>query len=174
MPPPSRLTSPALKASPALNAVLRGERVLRRGDKGTAVGALQRALAAQGFFVPTFDAATEAAVRAFQAAKGVGVDGTVGPTTLGLLDAAQAVPPAERIHTVVDRDARIRSGPPGFRWDGRSRIRVFTRVRVRETQGKHARVVGLTPIGLYGVTPGRYRQDPPRTDCPEFLLVARR
>ena len=37
-----------------------------------------------------------------------------------------------------------------------------------------ARTVGLTPIGLHGVTPGRYRQAPPATDCPEFLLVARR
>ena len=37
-----------------------------------------------------------------------------------------------------------------------------------------ARTVGLTPIGLHGVTPGRYRQAPPATDCPEFLLVTRR
>ncbi len=37
-----------------------------------------------------------------------------------------------------------------------------------------ARVVGLKPDGLYGVTPGRYSDDPPATDCAEFLLVARR
>lgn len=37
-----------------------------------------------------------------------------------------------------------------------------------------ARTVGLTPIGLHGVTPGRYSAAPPATDCPEFLLVARR
>lgn len=36
-----------------------------------------------------------------------------------------------------------------------------------------ARIVGLTPIDVHGVTPGRYRAAPPTTDCPEFLLVAR-
>lgn len=37
-----------------------------------------------------------------------------------------------------------------------------------------ARIVGLQPDGLYGVTPGRYGNDAPATDCAEFLLVARR
>ncbi len=37
-----------------------------------------------------------------------------------------------------------------------------------------ARVVGLVPEGLHGVTPGRYSAAPPATDCAEFLLVARR
>ncbi len=37
-----------------------------------------------------------------------------------------------------------------------------------------ARMVGLTPIGLHGVTPGRYGAAEPATDCPEFLLLARR
>lgn len=37
-----------------------------------------------------------------------------------------------------------------------------------------ARAVGLTPIALHGVTPGRYSAAPPTTDCPEFLLVANR
>lgn len=36
-----------------------------------------------------------------------------------------------------------------------------------------ARVVGLDPVAVHGVTPGRYRKDVPSTDCPEFLLVAR-
>lgn len=35
-----------------------------------------------------------------------------------------------------------------------------------------ARAVGLTPVAVYGVTPGRYGPSPPTTDCPEFLLVA--
>ena len=37
-----------------------------------------------------------------------------------------------------------------------------------------ARAVGLQPRDVHGVTPGRYRAGPPNTDCPEFLLVARR
>ncbi len=37
-----------------------------------------------------------------------------------------------------------------------------------------ARTVGLTPRAVHGVTPGRYGQATPTTDCPEFLLVATR
>lgn len=37
-----------------------------------------------------------------------------------------------------------------------------------------ARHVGLEVEAVHGVTPGRYRSAPPTTDCPEFLLVARR
>lgn len=37
-----------------------------------------------------------------------------------------------------------------------------------------ARLVGLEPLAIHGVTPGRYRDQPPGIDCPEFLLVARR
>ena len=37
-----------------------------------------------------------------------------------------------------------------------------------------ARVAGLVPEAVHGVTPGKYRAAPPATDCPEFLLVATR
>ena len=37
-----------------------------------------------------------------------------------------------------------------------------------------ARAVGLEVVAVHGVTPGRYRPDPPGIDQPEFLLVARR
>lgn len=37
-----------------------------------------------------------------------------------------------------------------------------------------ARAVGLSPIALHGVTPGRYGAALPSTDCAEFLLLARR
>lgn len=37
-----------------------------------------------------------------------------------------------------------------------------------------ARVAGLVPTAVHGVTPGKYRATPPVTDCPEFLLVATR
>lgn len=33
---------------------------------------------------------------------------------------------------------------------------------------------GITPDGIYGVTPGRYRAEPPALDAPELLLVGRR
>ncbi|MEM8925340.1 MAG: methyltransferase domain-containing protein [Actinomycetota bacterium] len=37
-----------------------------------------------------------------------------------------------------------------------------------------ARTVGLAPVAVYGVAPGRYRPESPSIDSPEFLLVARR
>lgn len=36
-----------------------------------------------------------------------------------------------------------------------------------------ARAVGLEPVAVHGVTPGRYRPGPAGTDQPEFLLIAR-
>ena len=47
------------------------------------------------------------------------------------------------IYTVTDGDARIRTGPPAFRWDGRSRIPQFTRVQIAQENGKNVRVEGL-------------------------------
>ncbi len=37
-----------------------------------------------------------------------------------------------------------------------------------------ARTVGLEPLAVHGVTPGRYAEGKATTDCPEFLLVAGR
>jgi lysozyme len=58
--------------------------LLKKGAKGNAVARLQRALSAAGYAVAAdgdFGPATDRAVRAFQAAKGLGVDGIVGPAT---------------------------------------------------------------------------------------------
>lgn len=62
--------------------------VLRRGMTSAAVEGLQRALARAGFPVTidgAFGAGTEAMVRAFQRAKGLGDDGLVGPRTWAAL-----------------------------------------------------------------------------------------
>jgi copper transport protein len=62
---------------------------LRTGMTGEAVTCLQRVLVAKGYLQAapsgTFDAATDAAVRAAQAAAGLTVDGVVGPQTGGSL-----------------------------------------------------------------------------------------
>jgi peptidoglycan hydrolase-like protein with peptidoglycan-binding domain len=60
--------------------------VLRRGSTGAAVRRLQRSLAISELLPNTgidgrFGAATERAVRSFQEAVGIGVDGIVGPQT---------------------------------------------------------------------------------------------
>ncbi len=65
--------------------------VLRRGSRGDAVAALQRALVAAGFQMGVdgdFGPGTEMGVRAFQRTKGLGDDGIVGPGTWAALDAA--------------------------------------------------------------------------------------
>lgn len=63
--------------------------ILRRGSKGKAVRALQQRLKDLGFdpngIDGSFGAGTEAAVRAFQRAKGLGVDGKVGRETSAAL-----------------------------------------------------------------------------------------
>ena len=90
MPPPINWKSSRFKNSPALEAVRNGQRALKRGDRGAAVGLLREALQAQGLLSPTFDAETDDAVRAFQKAQGLADDGVVGPTTLGVLDERDA------------------------------------------------------------------------------------
>lgn len=64
--------------------------VLRPGDRGDDVTALQRLLVAAGHAIATdgsYGPATEAAVRAFQAARRLDVDGVTGPKTLAALTA---------------------------------------------------------------------------------------
>ena len=67
-----------------------GSRVMHRGQRGWDVAALQFLLARRGFASGSIDggfgSATYAAVRRFQAARGLGVDGVVGRATLGALE----------------------------------------------------------------------------------------
>lgn len=69
---------------------------LRRGAQGAAVVELQNALKAQGFDPGPadgdFGAKTEKAVKAFQAAKGLEVDGVAGPKTRAALAQPAAAP----------------------------------------------------------------------------------
>jgi len=68
------------------------ERVLQRGDSGSAVRKIQQALIVLGFPVPEvgangiFSGETELAVRSYQEARGLKVDGIVGSVTIGSLD----------------------------------------------------------------------------------------
>ncbi|HWP56178.1 MAG TPA: peptidoglycan-binding domain-containing protein, partial [Pyrinomonadaceae bacterium] len=65
--------------------------ILQRGSKGPDVLALQQRLKDLGFdpngVDGNFGQGTEAAVRAFQQANGLGVDGKVGPNTSAALQA---------------------------------------------------------------------------------------
>ena len=73
---------------------------LRQGSRGAAVSQLQSRLRAHGYNVSVdgdFGPATANAVRSFQRAKGLGVDGVVGPATWSALNGGGSVnnpPPA--------------------------------------------------------------------------------
>jgi hypothetical protein len=70
----------------ATTASAASEPVVKRGDRGTAVVRIQRALdiSADGVFGPQ----TQRAVKRFQRRKGLGVDGVVGPQTRAALGLA--------------------------------------------------------------------------------------
>ena len=85
---------------------------LKRDDRGAAVTALRRRLAAEGYLpadalAGSFDAAVEAAVRRFQAQHGIAADGAVGPDTFRALN----VPAAARVEQIRANLERWRELP---------------------------------------------------------------
>jgi hypothetical protein len=86
------LKSQRFAGDEVLEACYNNERVLRRGDSGPAVEKIQQALIFLGFPVPNvgangiFGNETDLAVRSYQEARGLEVDGVVGPETIGSLD----------------------------------------------------------------------------------------
>jgi peptidoglycan hydrolase-like protein with peptidoglycan-binding domain len=86
------LKSQRFAGDEVLEACYDNERIIQRGDRGTAVEKIQRALIFLGFPVPRvgangiFGDETELAVRSYQEARGLKVDGIVGPETIGSLD----------------------------------------------------------------------------------------
>jgi putative peptidoglycan binding protein/rare lipoprotein A (RlpA)-like double-psi beta-barrel protein len=86
---------PASTPAPAPATAELGQRTLGTGASGEDVRTLQRILRAKGYgriaATGTFDATTEQAVRRFQAAAGLAVDGIVGPRTRPALVALMRV-----------------------------------------------------------------------------------
>lgn len=86
------LKSSRFAGDEVLEACYDRERVLQRGDSGSAVKKVQEALIILEIPVPgvgasgTFGDETELAVRSYQEARGLKVDGIIGSETLGSLD----------------------------------------------------------------------------------------
>ncbi|WP_292390302.1 peptidoglycan-binding protein [Methanosarcina sp. UBA5] len=86
------LRSPRFAGDEVLEACNDKERILQRGDSGSAVKKVQQALIILGFPVPgvgangIFGDETELAVRSYQESRGLKVDGVVGSETIGSLD----------------------------------------------------------------------------------------
>lgn len=87
------LRSPRFAGDEVLEACYDNEKVLQRGDSGSAVRKIQKALIFLDFPVPKvgangiFGDETELAVRSYQEARGLSVDGVIGSETIGSLDA---------------------------------------------------------------------------------------
>lgn len=94
------LKSSRFAGEDVLEACYDKERDLRRGDSGPAVKKIQEALIILGIPVPgvgangIFGDETELAVRSYQEARGLKVDGIIGPETMGSLDEEFHIGPA--------------------------------------------------------------------------------
>ncbi|MEW6497680.1 MAG: peptidoglycan-binding protein [Cyanobacteriota bacterium] len=88
-------------------------RILRLGDKGRQVNVLQESLAAAGFpgrVNGIFDEATQKVVMRFQQAKGLTVDGVVGPQTWAALPAVGGSNPSSRARNTSNRTTSRNTG----------------------------------------------------------------
>jgi hypothetical protein len=99
-------------------------RMLRQGDQGEDVEALQRALNERGFNAGPvngdFGPLTEAAVKAFQTQAGITADGIVGPETWGALGGSFEIepPPIETGLRLKLANLAQKEAAKGLRWTG--------------------------------------------------------
>lgn len=111
------LASPRFSHLLDLEAAYDGESMIRTGSLGRGVQAIQQALYDLGFLLRVHGAdgdfrnETKAAVKAFQGAKRLGVDGIVGPETMAALDARFGLPalPAAVVRSGPGTDVCIQS-----------------------------------------------------------------
>lgn len=107
-----------------LGSPLFGRRTLRPGTFGWDVSVLQFLLARRGELVPIdgyFDAATARALRRYQRARGLGVDGIAGPRTMAALARGRAAltpttggAQPQGVRALLDHWARVYRVDPGL------------------------------------------------------------
>lgn len=167
MPVTNRVSTPNVPPA-APRSPSPGTGVLRRGASGAEVRQLQQALKDRGYELAVdgrFGPNTEAAVRRFQAAQGLVVDGLAGPATLGRLRAASPSTPAAPVDVMEPTPSRPAPTPPASpATPGLAPTTVQTRggaVRIREDDTaaqlrarspEHARLVDdMRAQGFYPV-----------------------
>lgn len=137
-------TAPAFVPASTSRTALTATGPLRRGASGTAVVELQRALAREGFDPGAVDGKfgpnTERAVRAFQRANGLDVDGVVGPHTRAALQGGVVAPapsqPPPLPPTTGAPSEPPTTGAPGDVTSARSRTASIGGVSTYQVQGK--------------------------------------
>lgn len=131
-------TTPAFVPASTRSTALASTGPLCRGSSGAAVTELQRALARDGFDPGAVDGkfgpATERAVRAFQRANGLDVDGVVGPRTRAALAGCVVAPPQPP--TTGGPAEPPTTGAPGDVTTARSRTATIGGVSTYQVQGK--------------------------------------
>lgn len=108
-------TPATAQRSTAVGSRVQAQQIVRRGDTGPAVSALQGDLAKLGYLRQSevdgdFGPRTEAAVKSFQKDKGLEQDGVVGPNTRGALDKALAAPSGPSTWTPAPALADVKAG----------------------------------------------------------------
>lgn len=97
----STVASKSSSTQPAGSITLSTNTTLKNGSTGSGVTALQSALSALGYTVGTIDgdfgSNTESAVKTFQTANGLTVDGVAGPITLAAINNQSSQSLIERV-----------------------------------------------------------------------------
>lgn len=143
--------------------------MLRFGNRGWEVSSLQQQLARAGFNPGPVDGVfgprTQAAVRAFQQAKGIQIDGVVGPETMGAMGISgfdrRREPRPSAQDGFQQQPAPTRSTVPtdGFQPTGGTRLQTFLQ-RALAQQGKE--YVFGTEVSMNDPSPRRF-------DCSELV-----
>jgi uncharacterized protein (TIGR02594 family) len=116
-PPAIQIQEPAVAGSGAIAAALNGH-LLKQGDEGGLVRAMQLALTKLGYPLKGtgyFGGATDAAVTDFQERHHLEVDGIVGPQTAQAIDQAVGAPPQGSAPAPTDRPLWVAEG---MKWIG--------------------------------------------------------
>jgi hypothetical protein len=176
------LKSQRFAGDEVLEACYDNERVLRRGDSGPTIEKIQEALIALGFPIPNvgtngvFGDETDLAVRSYQEARGLRVDGIVGSETIGSLDNEFDFGPSEtsvvnapephvsEVRTPLEPESPVK--PARAPWIEPVRAPEVPHVRAPEVTGIHAPSVPRPEVPTLAAEPHQREHRPTYTSRP--------